>query len=143
MPNKVNPVYMSMDSLQRALTEDLLDPNLPISQIEDCLREAGLNPTNLRLAGAQLAGELIDRHRLAWQEDARQTIKKRAPIIARLKSLASESREQIMLRFAQLRSEGHVVAAFRNRQAEQTSLDELRAILEEVELLRELESGDK
>lgn len=130
----------AFDYLGESLAVDMLDPATPIATVEAYLREHGADPGQLRREATEFVGELMEKRRLAWQDRARRLIAKRAPLLERVARVAAMTRDEILLRLDQLRSDGRVRAAFRNRRPEESSLDELRALLGEVELVRDIEA---
>lgn len=136
----------ALDDLEAALAEDLLDPSTPVDVVEQYLRDAGGNPDKIRTEGVALVHELLEQRRLAWQRKARQRIARRAPLLERVAQLSAMTKEQLVDRLRDLRGDPQlgapVAAAFRKRQPEESTPEELRSLLEEIETLRAIEADE-
>jgi hypothetical protein len=142
MPTNQRDDSDALESVVSELAGDLLDRRMPLAAVEGSLRAAGVDPDRLRDDGLQLATQLLERRRLFWQEEARRRIANRAPLVARIAQLASMTKDDLLLRLGDLRGDPalgpSVAAAFRKRKPEESSAEELRELLQEVELLRSL-----
>jgi hypothetical protein len=147
MSNKQTMDGQKLDDIERLLAEDMLDPQTPIEVVREYLQAAGGDPNEIGREGAIFARELIDRRRLAWQEKARKRIARRAPLLERVGQLADMTKEQLVLRFNSLRSDPalgpQVAGAFHKRRAEESTEDELRTFLQEIETLRAIEASER
>lgn len=129
------------------LDDDLLDPHFPEGAVDDELRELGIDPVALAKRGAEVAATLREQERLSWQTRARERGARMGAIAAGVVAAVERSRSEILKRLDELRSanssSGHAVAAaFRKRRPEESSDDELRALLEDMEALRAIEDKD-
>jgi hypothetical protein len=132
----------TLDALDEALAADILDPAAPLGAIERFLRDEGADPEQLRREARSLVRDALEKRRLAWQERARRRIERRAAALERVSQLPEMPKEELLRRLGELRHDGRVAHAFRKRKPEESSLDELRALLEEVELLLALEKDE-
>jgi hypothetical protein len=94
-----------------------------------------------------MVSPLLDQRRLAWQENARQRIAQRASLLERVAQLGAMTREQLVDRLRDLRGDPQlgapVAAAFRKRKPEESTPEELRSLLEEIETLRAIEADER
>lgn len=132
------------------LDDDLLDPDLPESVVDDDLRVLGVDPLALAKRASEFVAVAKEEERLSWQGRAQQRR-------ARLEALAAGSkakvpsgmaRQAILLRLDELRSTDPNVGtaikmAARKRKPEESTDDELRALLEEMEALRAIEGSGR
>lgn len=133
----------------RGLDDDLLDPALPESVVDEELKAMGIDPTALAKRGSEFVTKAKEEERLSWQAAAREER-------VRLQSLASKSmtkapkvvgREAILARLEELRATDPNVGpaikmAARKRKPEESTEDELRALLEEMEALRSIDDEE-
>lgn len=110
------------------------------------IRAAGGDPEAIGRRGAELAKKLLAERGLDWKTRAaarRAEMDKRAGATP---SFAGMGRKELLARIAAARSDERfsapVVAAFRKRGEEEATDDELRALLEEIELLRRMHGDD-
>jgi hypothetical protein len=127
----------------QGLDDDLLDPALGEAAVDDELAAAGIGPSALAASAKRLAE---DAQRLAWQQRA---ARRRNELAAKLPaaSSASMTRGEMLARLDELRvaapgQHGAIRLAARKRKAEESTDDELRQLLDEMEALRALE-GDE
>lgn len=133
--------------LWKALTDlddDLLDPNYPEAAVDDELRELGVEPIALAKRGADFVSNLLEQERLSWQTRARERGDRMGALASHVVAAVELGRSAILQRLDELRSSGStsgyaVAAAFRKRKPEESSDDELRALLEDMEALRAIE----
>ena len=146
MTEKPNTGGEALDDLERVLAGDMLDPATPIELVHAYLRSAGGNPEEIRNEAAEFVRVLLERRRLSWQEKARQRISKRAPLLARVTRFAEMTEAQLVQHFNRLRSDPSlgpsVAGAFRKRRAEESTVEELRSFLQEIEALRAIEADE-
>lgn len=130
----------------RDLDDDLLDAALPESVVDAELKAMGVDPVALAKRGIEFALKAKEEMRLSWQKNAREDK-------ARLQSLASKAttkvpaligRQAILARLEALRDTGSAVGpaikmAARKRKPEESTDDQLRVLLEEMEALRSIE----
>lgn len=126
----------------QGLDDDLLDPALPEAAVDAELAAAGLDPAALADGAKRLAD---DAERLAWQQRAAV---RRAELTAKLPvaSASTISRAEMLTRLEELRAAAPareaIRLAARKRKPEESTDDELRLLLDEMEALRALE-GDE
>ncbi len=132
------------------LDADLLDPELPESAVDDELKALGIDPLALAKRASEFVAVVKEEERLSWQERAQQSR-------ARLEALAAGSkanvpsdmgRQAMLLRLDELRKTDPNVGtaikmAARKRKPEESTDDELRALLEEMEALRAIEGSGR
>lgn len=132
------------------LDADLLDPGLPESIVDDELKSLGVDPQALARRASEFVAVVKEEERLSWQERAQQSR-------ARLEALAAGSkadvpsdmgRQAMLLRLDELRKTDPNVGtaikmAARKRKPEESTDDELRALLEEMEALRAIEGSGR
>lgn len=134
----------------QGLDDDLLDPSLPETVVDAELRALGVDPKALADRAVQFVAKAKEEERLAWQTRAREQKD-------RLEALASHSvsslpalmsRQQVLDRLDELRRADAEVGpaikmAARKRKPEQSTDEELRTLLEEMEALRSISMKDK
>lgn len=132
------------------LDADLLDPGLPESVVDDELKALGVDPLALAKRASEFVAVVKEEERLSWQERAHQSR-------AQLEALAAGSkanvpsdmgRQAMLLRLDELRKTDPNVGtaikmAARKRKPEESTDDELRALLEEMEALRAIEGSGR
>lgn len=132
------------------LDDDLLDLDLPEAVVDGELKALGVDPAALAKRGQEFVAVVKDEERLSWQVRAKESR-------ARLEALAAESRAKVpadmgrqamLLRLDELRRTDPTVGtaikmAARKRKPEESTDDELRALLEEMEALRAIEGSGR
>jgi hypothetical protein len=132
------------------LDADLLDPGLPESVVDDELKALGVDPLALAKRASEFVAVVKEEERLSWLERTQQNR-------ARLEALAAGSkanvpsdmgRRAMLLRLDELRRTDPNVGtaikmAARKRKPEESTDDELRALLEEMEALRAIEGSGR
>jgi len=113
------------------------------AELDASIREGGGDPEGIRARGARLAQELGERRRrLAWQATARGDLESALAKMAGAPKTPKLPRRELLDRIAAARSDGRfeapIAAAFRKRTAEETTDDELRRLLDEIEMLRRM-----
>lgn len=129
------------------LDDDLLDPDFPDAFVEAELMALGLDAASVGSRGVAFVAALRDEQRLAWQANAKKQqaeMKRRAALVD--VSLQMD-RASLLSRIEQLRATDPRVGtaikmAARKRRPEESTDEELRALLLEMETLRSLE-GDE
>jgi len=130
--------------------DDLLDPDMPESLVNQELLGVGIDPQALAERAIQFVVQAKEDERLSWQAEAQRTRE-------RLKSLVAESnsrlrhdmtRAEILTRLDELRRADENIGsairmAARKRKPEESSDSELRALLDEMEALRAIERGGR
>lgn len=131
------------------LDDDLLNVDLPDGAVDDELKAIGVDPAALARRASEFVEKAKEDERLSWQVRARQ---RQAQLQARASKAKSRvpadmARTAILARLDELRAVDPEVGtaikmAARKRKPEESTDDELRALLEEMEALREMEGGE-
>jgi hypothetical protein len=116
------------------------------AEVDAAIRANGGDPEAIGARGAKLAEELLARRkRLRWQAKAhgdmtgalvKMSAAPRTPRLPRPELLA-----RIEAARGDARFRGAIAASFRKRTAEESTDDELRGLLDEIEMLRKLEES--
>jgi len=130
------------------LENDLLDPDMPAEQVASQLRQLGLDPDKLAATGRAVGADLAERERLAWREKAQRRRDELRRSAATAKVPPDMDREAMIARLDELRAVDLEVgtairAAARKRRAEESSDEDLRSLLEDMEALRAIEKIDQ
>lgn len=130
-----------------SLDDDLLDVDL--SAIDDELKALGVDPGALAKRASEFVAKAKDEERLAWQDRARE---RRAQLEARASKAATRvpanmDRAATLARLDELRVRDAAVGsaitmAARKRKPEESTDEELKALLEEMEALRAIQDGE-
>jgi hypothetical protein len=130
------------------LDDDLLNPDLPEAAVDEELRGLGLDPAALAEQGRRFVVQAREGERLAWQTQARERQAQLQALAARAGASvpAGMGRRALLARLDELRAADPAVGtaikmAARKRKPEESTDDELRVLLEEMEALRALEGG--
>jgi hypothetical protein len=132
----------------QALDNDILDPEFPTALVEEELKGLGIDPAALAKRGRDFVSKVTEEERLSWQAHARA---QRAELEARASKAVlvppDLSRTAILARLEELRSADSTVGvairmAARKRKPEQSSDEELRSLLAEMEALRSMEGNE-
>jgi hypothetical protein len=119
------------------LDDDLLDPNIPKEIVEDELRKLGLDPEEVAKSGLEFINQLQERERLSWQTKARAQKAALEDRVSGVKVSSDMGRKAMHDRLDELRKEDpNLRYAARNRSSEESSDEDLRAHVEEAEMLR-------
>ena len=126
------------------LDDDLLDVDLPSEVLVEELKSLGLDASALAKRGIDFVERTKEEQRLAWQTRAKE---RRAELETRASqaTVATDmDRAAILKRLEELRATDPVVGtaikmAARKRRAEESTDDELRSLLEQMEALRAME----
>jgi hypothetical protein len=121
--------------------DDLPDPHVPMELVDQELRALGADPDALAREGETFARGLLEQRRLRWQENARQKRDSLASrVLSATRSFAEMNFDELLAEFLRVRAEpgfGEALAgAFHNRKPEESSPEELRAILEDFDKVR-------
>jgi hypothetical protein len=140
------------NELWRALSgldDDLLDIDLPEGIVDDELKALQVDPTALAKRGGEFVTKAKEEERLSWQVQARerQAVLRGLASRAGASALAGMDRDAMLARLEELRSStpslGTAIRmAARKRKPEESTEDELRLLLQEMEALRAIESGE-
>ncbi len=121
----------------QALDRDLLDPATPTEVIDSAVGAIGLDPGSLRAEGRAFAAALLDEKRRGWMKVARQKIDSMRSRARSTTDFASMNKQMLLAELDRRRTHatagGEIRAAFRDRKPEESSEDDLRALLEEME----------
>ena len=127
--------YEPLENVFRALEAEPDEAELKRS-----LQERGLNPDKTTEAVSAKVGEFLKRHRLSWQDVAKQKQAKLEAAAARVVSWATRKKEEIEEAFARVQSGTYGPAArlklqvaFRN--LSNVPLDDKATFLDEIETL--------
>lgn len=128
------------------LDRDLLDPSTPTDVIDSAAKAMGLDPSALRAEGRALAAALIDEKRRAWMQTARQEIESMRARARSTTDFAAMDKQMLLAALDHWRKHptagGEIRAAFRNRKPEESSEADLRSLLEEIERVAAMGSGE-
>jgi len=125
--------------LDASLAEDVLTEVYSDDDVDAALRTAGGDPGAIGRRGADLAARLLDSRRLSWQVKARQKINAALPLFETRTEYFGLGRTELLSRLDQAKNNprlsGSVRQLFHQRKPEDISDDELRKLLEEVDVL--------
>jgi hypothetical protein len=132
------------------LDDDLLNPDLPEVAVDDELKALGIEPDALSRRGAALATNVKEQERLSWQARAQEgrSHLEAAAAEAKVRVPSTMNRQDILARLDDLRTRDSKIGtaikmAARKRKSEESTDEELRALLEEMEALRAIEGSGK
>lgn len=131
------------------LDDDLLDPNMPEDLVIDEIKGMGLDPDDLKAKGTKIAAQLRDRERLSWQVralESRRRLEARAACAQQV--LPGMDRPALLARLDELRAAdstlgGAIKMAARKRKPEESTDEELGALIEEMEMLRAMQDDEE
>jgi hypothetical protein len=111
--------------------------------LDASIRADGGDPEGIAARGLRLVEELTERRkRLAWQAKARGDMQSAFAKMAEAPRTPALPRDELMKRINAARADARlhapIAAAFRKRTAEESTDDELRRLLDEIEMLRML-----
>jgi hypothetical protein len=116
------------------------------TELKRCLQERGLNPDKTTEAVSAKVGEFLKRHRLSWQDVAKQKQAKLEAAAARVVSWATRKKEEIEEAFSGVQSgtfgpaaQMKLQVAFRN--LSNVPLQDKASFLDEIETLRQLKES--
>ena len=134
----------------RGLDDDLLDVSLPESAVDAELKALGIDPVALATKGSEFVARAKEEERLSWQARAREerATLQRLAANSTTRVLPNTPRKEILARLEALRMNDANVGpaikmAARKRKPEESTDEELRALLEEMEALRSIEDNDE
>jgi hypothetical protein len=140
-PRKPKSSAELWDKLQADADLDRLK-HLSSSDLDAEIRAAGGDPDAIGRRGAALATKHLPERTLDWKERAKARKDAMDRSVGEWPQLAGLSRKDLLERLRAARIDARfsapIVAAFRKRTEEESTDDELRAILEEIEVLRRL-----
>lgn len=130
------------------LDDDLLDFDLPEAVVDEQLTAIGVDPSALAIRGGAFVAKTKEDERLSWQQraqDRRVELQARASSAARVP--ADMDRPAVLARLEELRTLDPnlgtaIRMAARKRKPEESTDEELRALLEEMEALRAIEGNE-
>ncbi len=135
-------LWMAVQDLDR----ELLDPGVPTDVIDAAARSIGLDPHAVRAEGRALAAAAFERKRRGWMTAAREKIallREKAKATTKYAEMGKQMLLEELERWRQHPAiGGEVRAAFRNRKPEESSEDDLRALLEEIERVAAMHEAD-
>ena len=129
-----------LDPLASSLAEDVLSEDYPMSAVDDELRALGADPDAIGERAREVAWIELERRRRSWMARARDKLEAARRLLVRKAELAGLGRAELLDRIQAIASAeaAPIAAAFRKRTAASASDDELRELLAEMELVREL-----
>lgn len=129
------------------LDDDLLDPDLPEALVDAELVSRGVDPAAL---ATRVLGRVHAGHEAApaWQKEARQKLVALEARAAAVRPVVALDRTAILARLEELRGldaelGASIRLAARKRKPEESTDDELRLLLEEMERLHALSSPER
>lgn len=132
------------------LDDDLLDPELPESAVDDELKALGVDSLALAKRASEFVAVVKEEERLSWQERAQQSRARleALAVVSKAKVPSDMERQAMLLRLDELRRMDPNVGtaikmAARKRKPEESTDDELRTLLEEMEALRAIEGSGR
>jgi hypothetical protein len=114
------------------------------AEVDAAIRAEGGDPDAIAARGLRLVEELMERRdRLQWQAKARGDMEAALAKMAQAPKTPKLPRAELLARLTAARSDARfnapIAAAFRKRTAEESTDDEIRRLLDEIEMLRILE----
>ena len=144
---KRSPVDLLRAIDQAGADDDLaaIDAMTP-DELDAKIRAGGGDPDAIGARGAKLAEQLLARRkRLRWQAKARAEMKSALAKMKEAPRTPVLPREELLAKIEAARTDGRfrapIAAAFRKRTAEESTDEELRGLLDEIEMLRKLEES--
>ena len=120
--------------------------HLSTSELDAELRAAGGDPDAIGRRGAELVAKHLPERALDWKARAKGRKEETDRSIGEWPRFADLPRVELEARIRAARADARfsapVVTAFRKRGEEDATDDELRAVLEEIEVLRRLHAGE-
>jgi len=146
MADKDKKDVVTLQKLQEDVASDVLTDAVSEMDVDRELREAGGDPDAITRRGLAVVEEMLERRRLAWQGAAAEKLKTVRSKSVGTRSNPQLSKAQLIERINALRSDSKlgapIEAAFRKRKPEESTIDELTQLLDEMEMLRELADDD-
>lgn len=136
-------------STLRSLDEDLLDDRLTDVLVDEELSALGIDPDSLGRRGVEFVKAVQEEDRLSWRvraEERRSQLQARAS--ADIVALPDDlDRQGLLARLDELRNSGTTLQdtikmAARKRKPEESTIEELRALVQEMEILRAIGEKD-
>lgn len=128
-------------NVEELLDRDVLAEDYPHEMIEDELRGLGAKPEEIRERGRFLARSLF---RKQWKARAQIRMEQMGDLGKNSPEFSELSREQLLFRLDEVKNSSvgqPVTTFFRKRKKEEASEEELRELLREIHLLREMENN--
>jgi len=119
--------------------------HLSTAELEAEVRADGGDPEAIRRRGAALAAKLLPEREVDWKSRARSRLEELKKKVGEWPSFAGLSRSELLARLRAMESDpgaSGLVLAFRKRSGDEPTDDELRAILDEIAVVRRLEEKD-
>ncbi|MFO0683941.1 MAG: hypothetical protein U0234_17950 [Sandaracinus sp.] len=124
----------------------MLDPATPSVVVDGALRAMGLDPAAVRARGRALGVTAMEKKRRGWMDEARARIEQMKTTAKATTDYLSMSKQMLLAELERWRQHpsvgGEVRAAFRNRRPEESSEDDLRSLLEEIERVAAMHDAD-
>jgi hypothetical protein len=130
------------------LDDDFVDANFPEAEADARLVALGLDPLELNTSGEAFVARVREQERLAWMDVARRNRDRLEAGASKVSRVQTMTKGEILARLDELRKadpevDTVIVLAARKRKAEESTVEELQALLEDVETLRAIERGDE
>jgi hypothetical protein len=146
MATKPNNQADALRLLQESIATDALNEGMTIAEVDRELREAGGDPVAIAQRGEKLVQQLLEARRLAWQEAARKRLDAARSRMGTRKARSPMSRDELLKQIDNLRTDptlgAPATAAFRKRKPEESTVEELVELLDELEALRAIGTDD-
>lgn len=133
----------------QGLDDDLLDFSLPEALVDEELKKIGIDPDDLAKRGGAFIVQVREEERLSWQKRAHERRSQLHSRASRVQTRvpAEMGRADLLTRLEELRATdpsigSAIMMAARKRKPEESSDDELRGLVAEMEALRAIE-GDE
>jgi len=134
-----DPKQLDAQRLARALRsmeEDVLDADYPVEQVDEELRETGLDPEAVARRGRDFVAGLLAEARA---DHRREVVARGAPLadrVARARALPRPSREEMLARIARAekdpRHAGAIAVAARGRRPDEPTDEEVAALWDKL-----------
>lgn len=136
-----------LDRMDRILCFDVFTEAFSDEDIDGMLRAMGADPSEIGSRGINHAQEMMDAQRLGWREVAAKRMERMKQAVARPMRNLSELTRDVLITLIQAAGEDRstrdpVHAYFRKKRPEESTDEELRSILKQVEKLKSLSDLD-
>lgn len=133
--------------LRESLDADVLTDAVTDAEVDQELRKAGGDPAEIVKQGRAVVAQLLERQRLAWQEEARKKLAAQRALLQGPARRVGKTRPELLAEIQRVRTDpalrGTAAMAFHKRKPEEASVEELEQMLEEFEMLKKLSThGD-
>lgn len=132
----------TFERLCLSLDDDLLTEAYSSEEIDQELRDLGIDPEALGQRGQSLVNGLFDKQRLSWQDVARRKHERSQQIENEIQMEFDFPKDlliQMLNNTQHPQASNKVSAYFRKRKPEDASEEELRELLREIEFLKRID----